>query len=149
METKNIFSVNKMDEHHDGEIVGLHYHSNGRSCNQHACCGRILQSGHVVRFKCDVMDVLYEHTDGVVEDVRREMVMKVIHIKDGTEMCHVGFLPKYILARPREVARLADQFAMIIDIYHDDDAGSARKTTSIKNNGMASYRLLQNIPRQE
>ena len=93
--------------------------------------------------------VVYELTDGVVEDVRREIVMKVIHIKDGTEMCHVGFLPKYILSRPREFARLADQFAMIIDIYLDDDIGSARKTSSIKNNGMASYSLLQNILRQE
>ena len=47
-----------------------------------------------------VQDVDYAVLGQVVPDVRRERVIKVVRVIDGTEMCHVGFLSKYLLARP-------------------------------------------------
>ena len=131
---------------HDGEIVGLYGTTNGRSCNQHECCGRAIEPGHVVRFKVQVQDVDYTVPGQVAPDVRRERVIKVMRVIDGTEMCHVGFLPKYLLARPNQLATLDSQFAQIIDLYSKiEDDPSAKKVSAIRNCSMASYRLLENV----
>jgi hypothetical protein len=81
------------DNQHDGEIVGLHNPANGRSCNQHDCCGMCLQPGNLVRFKREVIQVVYGDANDPEPDYRYETVIKVVVIRDGTESCHVGFLP--------------------------------------------------------
>jgi hypothetical protein len=42
-------------EHHDGEIVGLHSSTFGRSCERHLVCGREVVVGSIVRFKREVL----------------------------------------------------------------------------------------------
>jgi hypothetical protein len=74
------------NQQHDGEIVGLHASTNGRSCNQHEYCGRHLQPGQIVRLKTEVMEVAYE-TPGDPEPITRvETVIKAVLVLDGTEL---------------------------------------------------------------
>jgi hypothetical protein len=123
----------EQEQQHDGEIVGLNSPDNGRSCNQHVCCGRHVVPDHIVRFKTKVMEVLYQ-VPGVPEpDARIETVIKAVLVLDGTELCTIGFLPRHVAARPEEAARLHNKFAQIIEIY----------------DGMASYILLDNVPAME
>jgi hypothetical protein len=91
---KNRQSVTMPDEVRDGEIVGLESSTNGRSCGSHECCGKHLCVGDLVVF-CLV--ILEGGGDG--QDTE---AMKVIKIKDGTEVCHVGFLQRYIVKGARK-----------------------------------------------
>ena len=137
------------NQQHDGEIVGLHSPHNGRSCVMHECCGRHVVVGHVVRFKREMQEIVYEAPGDPEPDVRIEPVIKVVLILDGTERCHVGFLPRHVAARPREAARLHNKFAQIIEVYDDTPEGYMRHNESKRNHGMASYVLLDNIPEFE
>jgi len=120
----------------DGEIVGLHGTSNGRSCTSHACCGENLSPDDLIRFKFDVIEI-----EGHVEDA-----IKVVRIRDGAESCVVGFLPRNIVKVFKE--KFVGQFAQVIELY-DDSENTTMRRKSHRNKGMASFRLLQDIPEQE
>ena len=77
----------------DGEIVGLKGSSNGRACVQHACCGVSLQVDDLLRFKVGVV---------IQEDGTAKTVVKAVLIRDGTETCTVGFLPRQIAVVQRK-----------------------------------------------
>ena len=69
--------------------------------------------------------------------------MKVVLVEGGEESCTVGFLPRYIAMHPEQVCRLHGQFAQIIELYDElDTATSYNRIKSARNNGMASYVLL-------
>jgi hypothetical protein len=80
------------DTGRDGEIVGLKSGTNGRSCEAHLCCGASLHVGDLVRFRLVMLEV---QGGAPVE------ALKVLKIKDGTEGCHVGFLPRHKLKGAR------------------------------------------------
>jgi hypothetical protein len=44
-------------------------------------------------------------------------VMKVVVIRDGTESCHVAFLPCHVVAWAHEVIRLDGKFAQVLELY--------------------------------
>ena len=66
------------DQRHDGEIVGLHSPDNGRSCNLHVCCGRHVVPGHIVRFKREVQEIIYQVPGDPEPDARIETVIKAV-----------------------------------------------------------------------
>jgi hypothetical protein len=134
------------DQQHDGEIVGMHASTTGRSCNQHECCGRHLQPGQIVRLKTEVMEVVYETPGDPEPDARVETIIKAVLVLDSTEFCTVGFLPREVAARPQEAAHLNNKFAQIIELYNETAGDLARHTKSRRNHGMASYVLLENVP---
>jgi hypothetical protein len=74
----------------DGEFLGLRGSTtNGRSCEQHACCEAIVRPNDCVRFKASVVSI-----DGV-----DQAGVKAVLILNGTELlCTVGFLGKNIAA---------------------------------------------------
>lgn len=133
------------NQQHDGEIVGLLNPANGRSCVQHEICGAHLAVGDLVRFKREVTRIDYAHPGDPEPIFRYETVMKVIVIRDGVESCHVGFLPRHVVARAHDVNRLDGKFAQVLALYEDDDAGQVRKKKSARNHGMASYRLIEEV----
>jgi hypothetical protein len=107
------------EQQHNSEIVGLHGPDNGHSCNQHACCGHHIVPGNIVRFKREVMDVIYQ-VPGVPEpDARIKTMIKEVFVLDGTELCTIGFLPRHVAARPEEAAQLHNKFAQIIELYDE------------------------------
>ena len=123
----------------DGEIVGLKGTSNGRSCGQHTCCGSCVREGDLLRFKVCAI----QHKDGMVETV-----VKAVLIWDGTETCTVGFAPRHITVVERKCSLIAKHFAQIIELYGLCESAS-KKVKSDRNQGMASYGLLEDIPSQE
>ena len=62
----------------DGELLGLNASSNGRSCEQHECCGKAVKPDDVIRFKLAVVEAVLGKP--------LEMIKAVI-IKDSTELC--------------------------------------------------------------
>ena len=119
----------------DGEIVGLHASSNGRECAQHPICGIHVAVGNVVCFKSDVLDI-----EGCPE-----MVIKAVFVNDGSETCTIGFLPKHVAMRSAEVTRLHGKFAMTIELYALCDESTVKRIKSERNQGMASFHLLDDI----
>ena len=120
----------------DGKIVGLHQPGNGRSCEKHPICGAELQADDLVRFRGSVVEV-----DGCVEQA-----IKVVRVKDGTELCVVGFLPRNITRRSGK--QMIGRFSQIIELYQSSEDDYKRRK-SHRNYGMASYRMLDDIPIQE
>jgi hypothetical protein len=137
------------DQEHDGEIVGLHSPDNGHSCTQYACCGRHVVPGNIVRFKREVMEVVYQVQGDPDPDARIETVIKAVLVLDGTERCTIGFLPRHVAARPEEAAQLHGKFAQIIEPYDETPVGPMRHNKSIRCHGIASYILLDNVPVME
>jgi len=130
----------------DGEIVGIHASSLGRSCTRHVACGQELEVSDIIRFKQEVMLVDEEVGAAGGEGRAPETVVKAILIEHGQESCTVGFVPRHIALRPEESRRLHGQFAQIIELYDLLDEGTYKRTKSIRNHGMAAYILLNDIP---
>jgi len=78
-----------------------------------------------------------------------ETVVKAVLVRDGMETCTIGFLPRSIAARPAAVERCNGKFAQIIELYDLCDQGSYKKTKSLRNSGIASFRLLDDIQEGE
>jgi hypothetical protein len=72
-----------------------------------------------------------------------EVVIKVINIRDGTEGCHVGFLPRHI-GYGGQKDKLNNKYVQVMVIYKV----SEDFTKNMKNRhlvGVASFRLSDNI----
>jgi len=95
----------------------------------HDCCGQHLVVGNVVRFKREMQEIVYNTPADPEPDVRIKPVIKVVLILDGTERCHVGFLPRHVAAR-REGARLHNKLAQFIELYEDTPEGYMKNNKS-------------------
>ena len=120
----------------DGEIVGLKASNNGRSCEMHDCCGAHVYPDDLVRFKLACIDI----------DGKTEEAIKVVCVRDGTESCTVGFLPRNIVRSAKD--SLVGKFAQVIELYKHSENPSMRRK-GYRNCGIASYRLLKSIQEQE
>ena len=126
------------DDIRDGEILGLRGTTNGRSCEQHACCGEIVRPNDCVRFKAAVVPI-----DGV-----DQAGIKAVLILDGTELCTVGFLGESIAALKKTSDKFVNKFAQVIELY-DSSENAAKRAKSHNNLGVCSFRLLEDIQIQE
>jgi hypothetical protein len=124
----------------DGEILGLKANNNGRSCEQHDCCGVYVVENDLVRFKLTIVD----NNEGLPEPA-----IKAVFVKDGTELCTVGFLARNIVAREQGVAKYVDKFGQILELYDNHPNSKMKRTKSQRNSGMASFRLLEDIQNEE
>ena len=122
-------------------MLGLNASSNGRSCEQHECCGKAVKADDVIRFKL-----------AVVEDVLlgkpMEMIKVGVFIKDSTELCTVGFLGREVAALPAQWSKYINNFAQVLELYDDNEDSMMRKKSK-RNAGMASFRLMEDIQGQE
>ena len=73
------------------------------------------------------------------------MVIKAVLVSDGSETCTVGFLPSHVAMRPAQVTRLHGKFMMIIELYALCDESTMKSVKSERNQGMASFFLLDDI----
>ena len=72
----------------------------------------------------------------VVEDVLGKPLetIKAVLIKDGTELCTVGFLGREVAALvPSQRSKYIDKFAQVLELYDDNENSMMRKKT--KRNG--------------
>ena len=117
----------------DGEIVGLKVSSHGRPCESHSCCGEHVSADEMIQFKYYIVDV-----DGAPEDA-----VKACRIRDGTESCVIGFLPRNLVASNKE--RYIGKFAQIVELYENSD-NRTKRLKNRRNLGMAAFSLLEDIP---
>lgn len=118
----------------DGEIVGIDIPDNGHSCVVHECCGSSLLPNDLIRFKSDAIDV-----GGKIHSC-----FKAVRITDGVEGCNVGYLPLHIVSL-KDSPSYKEKFATIIELYRESE-DSYKYHKSQKNHGMASFRLLSDMP---
>ncbi len=120
----------------DGEIVGLHLGTNGRSCECHSVCGLALRVGDVVRFKRDV--ATDDESDG-----EEYICLKAMKIFEGVQQCFVGFIPRAVVTFG--ILHYEDKCAQILELYSSSDEYHL-KNRSARNKGMASFRLFEYVP---
>jgi hypothetical protein len=121
----------------DGEIVGLNYGTNGRSCCSHDVCGVSLEPGDLVRFKATVISRTSKDGSTVTENA-----LKVVKVVDGCETCHVGFIATVAVVSSR--SRFEDKFGQVVELYKDSP-NSAVRHKDCEGGGLASFRLLDNV----
>jgi hypothetical protein len=114
--------------------------------NQHDCCALHGWPGDLICLKREVMEVIYQQEGDPEPDTRFDTVMKAVIIRDGVEVCTVGFLPLHVACMPQKVVFLHRKFAQILELYADDPKNCMRANKSRHNHGMVSYRLLDDIP---
>ena len=102
----------------------------------HDCCGEHIYPDYLIRFKLSVVDV----------DGKTEEAIKVVRVRDGTESCTIGFLPRNIVKSGKD--RFVGKFAQIIELYEHSDNTTMRRKSN-RNKGVASFRLLKDIQEQE
>ena len=121
----------------DLEIVGLLGKSNGRSCNQHECCGATLLNDQLLRLvKCCVM------VRG-----KEEEAIKFVRVTAEGDGCTIGFLPRVWINLPKVVDNI-NNFCIVTEIYNDSE-NRCKRLTSHRIMGMAGVLLLSSIPMNE
>jgi hypothetical protein len=121
----------------DGEIVGLNYGTNGRSCCSHEVCGVSLQPGDLIRIKPAVISHTFKDGSSVVENA-----LKVVKVVDGCETCHVGFIATATVVSSRSC--FEDKFGQGVELYKESD-NSAIRRKDFEGGGLASFCLLDNV----
>ena len=77
-------------------------------------------------------------------------IIKAILVNDGIETCTIGFLPRHVIHRgTTTINRFMGKFAQIIELYDLCDDSMAKKNKSSRNQGMASFHMLNNIQEGE
>ncbi len=89
--------------------------------------------------------MVYSDANDPEPDYRCETIIKFVVIHDGMKSCHVGFLPQHVAGRPQDANWLDGKFTQILELYNADPADHARNIKSLRNHGMASYHLLDDI----
>jgi hypothetical protein len=84
----------------DGEIVGFACGESGRACESHEICGHHVAVGDLVKFKV--------------------VVFKAVKIRDVTERCHIGFLPRQIVNGSQE-EQTTNKFGQVLELYKDSN----------------------------
>jgi hypothetical protein len=97
------------------EIVGIERGERGRSCEEHAICGSVLQEDTVVRIR---------HCQIVLDDGKEESALAAYWVGDGIDRCLVGFLPRHLLKHANDYD---GRLAQVIDMYAGSDSPSKRR----------------------
>ena len=91
------------------QIVGTMMDTNGRSCEEHAVCGSVLEEDMVVRLRR--VQVLVEGME--------ETAIACIWVTDGVDRCRVGFLMHHMVAH---AMRYDGALAQVTRVYSGDSA---------------------------
>lgn len=74
-----------------------------------------------------------------------EDAIKFVRVRDGTETCTIGFLPRHIVKSRKH--KFVGKFAQIIELY-DESENETMRRKSYRNKGIASFRMLGDIQEQ-
>jgi hypothetical protein len=77
------------------EIVGMAQGDRGRNCDEHTCCGEVLEEDVVVCLRRE--QILAPNKLGKGE--KEETAYTVNWVTDGHDRCRVGFLPHAYVAQ--------------------------------------------------
>ena len=116
-----------------GEIVGLRYGTNGRSCTQYDCCGAIVVPGTILKLHFEVIDV-----EGAPEDSMKAVVIGDDHF----EYCTVGFLSRNFALSHRDM--YDNKTVEVLEMYHQS-ASAHKRAKDHGNGGVASFKFIDDI----
>jgi len=126
--------INELDDLRIGEIVGLNYATNGRSCVNHICCGNeCVAVGTVVKLYLTVVTI-----DGINE----EAIKAVIIGNNLLEYCTVGFLSRNIVIGFRD--RYLNKTCEIIEKYQYSESRHKRELNHLYG-GVAAFKFIDDI----
>ena len=89
------------------DIVGTEMSCQGRSCDEHMICGKVLEADVVVRLRKIQLMV----------EGKEETAITAIWVTDGIDRCRVGFVPRHMV---RHAARYDGALAQITRVFSSD-----------------------------
>jgi len=96
----------KMAEDELIDIVGINASNRGRSCEEHVCCGLLLEPDSLVRIKAVQ----------IVVSGREETALAVHWVTDGEDRCRVGFLRRHLVKHKK---KYNGRLAQVVEIFSD------------------------------
>ena len=114
-------------------IVGTEADDRGRSCEEHHCCGEVLQEDVVVRLR----KVQIQAGGG------EETAIAAVWVTDGMDRCRVGFLQGHMVAH---AARFDGALAQITRVLSADDGDTAERRLHHKNRGCCYASIISHLP---
>ncbi len=90
------------------EIVGTEMGCQGRSCEEHAVCGSVLEEDMVVRLR----------KVQVVVEGQEETAIACYWVSDGIDRCRVGFLMRHMVVHAR---RYDGALAQVTKVFSADE----------------------------
>ena len=108
--------------------------SDGRSCENHAVCGREIKQNDLVKLKRMVLRI----NENLVP------VIGVRKVRDAVESCIVGF----VQTKADDLNVLHNKFAQVTEVYENSENTYKRKKSQ-RMRGMASVTLLDSVPEDE
>ena len=118
----------------DVDVVGCDDGDNGRSCASHIVCGTHLHTGDVIIFRWAVIPINDE----------AEEVIKAFVIRDGSQACHVGFLPRRLI---KQKEKFLNKMAIVVEDLRESD-NLQKQRRSHRNVGVVVCRMLAEIEEQ-
>ncbi len=92
------------------EIVGIEASNNGRSCDQHAVCGSVLDDDVVVRLgKVQILN----------SNGHEETAIAAYLVSDGIDQCRVGYLQRHFVAHAKSFDGVLAQVTEVYSITSD------------------------------
>jgi hypothetical protein len=76
-----------------------------------------------------------------------ETKIKAVKIGDGTESCHISFLPRHIVYGGKK-EQMTNKFGKVLELYKDNN-DMTKKRMNARLIGVASFRLLDDIQHME
>jgi hypothetical protein len=95
--------------HPSGEIVdlvGVGSSDRGRNCEEHLCCGAVLDLDVVLRFRSVQISV----------EGKEQTALAVYWVSDGIDRCRVGFLRRHLIKRK---AYYDGKLAQVVELVGD------------------------------
>jgi hypothetical protein len=115
-------------------IVGTEAYDRGRQCEEHHCCGEVLQDDVVVRLR----KVQIQAGGG------EETAIAAVWVTDGMDRCRVGFLQRHMVAH---AAQYDGALAQITRVLSADDGDTAERRLHHKNRGCCYATIISHLPK--
>ena len=113
-------------------IVGTEADDQGRSCEEHRCCGEVMQEDIVVRLR----------KVQVIVDGREETAIAAIWVTDGMDRCRVGFLQRHMV---KHAARYDGALAQVTRVLSKNDGDTAERRLFHKNMGCCYVTIITTL----
>ena len=114
-------------------IVGTEAGDRGRSCEEHSCCGEVLQEDVVVRLRKVQIQV----------GGKEETAVAAIWVNDGMDRCRVGFLQRHMV---KHAARFDGALAQVTRVLSKNDGDTAERALFAKNKGSCYVTIITTLP---
>jgi len=112
------------------DVVGLRASSNGRSCENHECCGVVLEEDMVIRIR----------EEQVLIDGKEQKALAAYRVSGGMDTCKVGFTRRHLLVHKDEYD---GRLAQITDIFSDESESPTDRAKHHRNKGCARAVLIE------